>query len=93
MAVGDRGAGGDGHVVEDTMSVDITTISDDELRQDLSDSEQDINNCKLALAVGVTECGGDSVAYRLRRNREFVKIITAELDRRKIPKDACMEIQ
>jgi len=64
------------------MSVDITIISDDVLRRDLADSEQDINNCEMALAIGMTECGGTPIRYRLRRNREFVTMITAELERR-----------
>ena len=62
---------------------DITTIPDSELEKDLRESLQDIEACKAGLLVGILEVRGTSVQYRLEQNEYFVKVITAELERRK----------
>jgi hypothetical protein len=62
--------------------VDITTISTEELQNDLDDSIKDISTCSLALARGITHYSGGSVHERLLDNRGFVNVITAELKRR-----------
>ena len=64
------------------MAVDIKTISEDELRKDLRDSYKDISDCTRALSIGVFKCGSGSVQKRLDSNKGFVKVITAELERR-----------
>lgn len=62
---------------------DITTIPTEELVSDLKDSIADIKTCEFALSRGVDEYNGKSVQYRLDANKHFVKVITAELERRK----------
>lgn len=64
--------------------MDITTIPTSELISDLADSLNDIYVCKTALALNVTSYGadGDSVQHRLDANKYFVKVITAELEKR-----------
>lgn len=63
--------------------IDIKTIPDEKLRQDLSDSYEDIAICANALLLGVTEfANGRSVQERLDDNNKFVKVITAEIERR-----------
>jgi hypothetical protein len=62
--------------------VDITTIPTEELKKDLTDSLNDIQACKAGLIMGVVEVLGVSVQYRLEQNETFVKVITAELERR-----------
>ena len=64
--------------------MDITTIPTSELRQDLQDSLNDIKVCQLALTHRVEAYSGGSVQERLDKNQHFVKVITAELARRKI---------
>lgn len=62
--------------------VDITTIPASELESDLLDSQNDIKVCELALLHGVTFYSQGSVNDRLEKNKYFVKVITAELERR-----------
>ena len=63
--------------------VDITTIPTSELESDLLDSQNDIKVCKLALLHDVTSYSHGSVNDRLEKNKYFVKVITAELERRR----------
>ena len=53
-----------------------------ELLHDLEESEQDIYNCDLAIKVGVTTYSGGSVQERLEKNKQFIKVINAEISRR-----------
>jgi len=53
-----------------------------ELLHDLEESEQDIYNCDLAIKVGVTVYSGGSVQERLEKNKQFIKVINAEISRR-----------
>jgi hypothetical protein len=53
------------------IMVDIKTIKDAELKQDLDDIHKDIKDCEKALRE------------RLNENKHFVKVITAEIQRRK----------
>ena len=62
---------------------DITTIPTSELEKDLRESLQDIEACKAGLLLGIVEVCGTPVQYRLEQNEYFVKVITAELERRK----------
>jgi len=62
--------------------VDITTIPTEELETDLKDSKDDIVACQAALLLGITEYSGGSVLARINANKHFVKVITAELERR-----------
>ena len=64
--------------------MDITTIPTSELKQDLEDSQVDIKVCQLALVHRIESYSGGSVQERLDKNQHFVKVITAELARRKI---------
>jgi len=64
--------------------LDIKTIPDDRLKQDLDDSYKDIMDCTTALKVGVTQYSGGSIEERLNKNKHFVKVITAEIKRRKM---------
>lgn len=61
---------------------DITTIPQTELEKDLADSLADIRMCEFALLQGVTTYSGGAVEDRLEKNKYFVKVITAELERR-----------
>ena len=61
---------------------DLTTISTDELKKDLSDSEKDILVCQQALDLGIFNYSGGSVKERLEDNKRFIEIITKELNRR-----------
>lgn len=61
---------------------DLTSIPISELEKDLLESNQDIAYCETALTLGVTDYSGGSVQQRLDANRYFVKVITAELNRR-----------
>ena len=63
--------------------VDITTIPTNELESDLLDSQNDIKVCELALLLDVTSYNHGSVNDRLEKNKYFVKVITAELERRR----------
>lgn len=62
---------------------DITTIPTEELEKDLHDSLQDIQACEAGLACGLVESCGTPITYRLEQNQYFVKVITAELERRR----------
>ena len=62
--------------------VDITTIPTSELEKDLFESNQDIAVCETALTLEVSSYSGGSVKERLEANKHFVKVITAELERR-----------
>jgi len=68
-----------------------TKISDDRLKQDLTDSYKDIIDCTVALKNGVTQYSGGSVQERLTHNMHFVKVITAEIKRRKIAYNRSMQ--
>ena len=63
--------------------IDIKTIPEIELRKDLRESNIDILVCKSALRGEVMSYSGGSVADRLKANKHFVIVITAELERRK----------
>ena len=65
---------------------DIKTISDEDLRVDLLESLSDIRACQSALNAGITTYGDEPEGYiqkRLDANLYFVKVIRAELKRRK----------
>ena len=62
--------------------IDIKEIPTEELLKDLRESLQDIEACKAGLACGLTESCGTPIQYRLEQNQYFVKVITAELERR-----------
>ncbi len=61
---------------------DIKTIPDDVLEKDLEDSYKDVLDCTTALKVGVTNYSGGSVQERLDNNKQFIKVIEAEIQRR-----------
>ena len=61
----------------------ITTVPTSELERDLLKSNQDIALCEIALALGITSYRRGSVKERLETNRRVVKVITAELARRR----------
>jgi hypothetical protein len=63
--------------------VDIKEIPTSELESDLLDSQNDINACELALLYGITSYGRGYVNDRLEKNKYFVKVIVAELERRR----------
>ena len=63
--------------------IDIKEIPTSELESDLLDSQNDIKVCELALLHDVTSYSHGSVNNRLEKNKYFVKIITAELERRR----------
>ena len=62
--------------------IDITTIPTEELEKDLRESLQDIQACEAGLACGLVESCGTPIQYRLEQNKHFVRVITAELERR-----------
>ncbi len=66
------------------MKVNIEKISDCKLRLDLADSYKDVADCMAALEVGVTQYSGGAVQERIDQNKHFIKVITAELERRKV---------
>lgn len=63
--------------------VDIKEIPTSELEKDLLESHQDIAICETALVLEVTSYSHGSVKDRLEKNKYFVKVITAELERRR----------
>ena len=63
--------------------VDITTIPQEELEKDLRDSLNDIEACEFVLLLGIETYSQGIVQRRLEANQYFVKVITAELERRK----------
>ena len=65
------------------MATDITTIPTDVLEKDLRESNDDINACLAGIACGIVEVAGTPLVQRLEENKQFVKVITAELERRK----------
>ena len=69
---------------------DIKTISDEDLRTDLRESLSDIRACQSALDAGITtyfHYPENYVQKRLESNQYFVKVIRAELKRRKVQND------
>lgn len=65
------------------MTFDISVITEEELRRDLKEIQDDIAACEAGLAWGVTVSrSGRSVKARLGTNRHIVEMITAELIRR-----------
>lgn len=63
---------------------EIASIPKQELVDDREASLADMAVCMLALAVGITHHkDGMPVCHRLDRNREIVKAIDAELERRR----------
>jgi hypothetical protein len=62
---------------------DIHSIPTEELEKDLLDSNIDIGVCETALQLGITSYSGGPIQKRLEANKCFVKVITAELERRK----------
>ena len=63
--------------------MDITQIPIDELLKDKTESLADIQNCQIALRVGIIEYSGGSVQERLDINQKIVNKINEELKRRK----------
>ena len=61
---------------------DITKIPTSELEKDLADSYDDLVVCERALSMGIDSYSGESVEHRIRGNKHFIKVITAELARR-----------
>ncbi len=61
----------------------IQTIPIEELRKDLKESLSDIDICTKAKEQGINQYSGGSVQRRLDGNKHFVKVITAEIERRK----------
>ncbi len=55
----------------------------EELKKDLRDSLDDIAICTNAKEQGINVYSGGGVQQRLDDNRHFVKVITAEIERRK----------
>lgn len=62
--------------------INIQEIPTEELEKDLQDSLKDIEACKAGLACGLVESCGTPIQYRLEQNQHFVRVITAELERR-----------
>ena len=64
--------------------IDIKTIPDGTLKKDLEDSYKDVMDCTTALRLGVTTYDYDSasVQERLDINKQFIKVIEAEIKRR-----------
>jgi hypothetical protein len=62
--------------------MEISKIPDDELKNDLRDSLEDIETCTLALMAGVTRYSGGSVSDRLAANLLIAGKIKDELLRR-----------
>ena len=62
--------------------MDITTIPLAELEKDLQASRTDISVCEVALSMGVKQYSTGQVSERLKANKHFVKVISAELIRR-----------
>jgi len=62
--------------------MNITTIPIEQLENDLQDSRNDISICELALSQDIQMYSGGLVKDRLRDNKRFVEVITAELNRR-----------
>lgn len=60
----------------------IEDIPTHELKSDLDDSYADIMNCEAALKLGITQHNGYDIQERLDRNKRFIEVITAELERR-----------
>ncbi len=63
--------------------IDIKTIPDSKLKQDLDESNYDIVVCETALSLGINKYSRGSVRERLNGNKHFVNVITAEIQRRK----------
>ncbi len=62
----------------------LAAIPMEELLQDRKDALKDIENCKTALEVGVTEySGGKSVQERLDKNKLHIEVMDWEINRRK----------
>ena len=68
--------------------LDIKTMPERELRKDLLESNIDISVCESAIRCGVTSYSGGSVEERIKANKYFVTVITAELERRIHQSDA-----
>jgi hypothetical protein len=62
---------------------DVTTISDDELLKDRADSIADAAVCDRALALGILTYSGGRTRERRDKNLGFVRVIDAELARRR----------
>lgn len=65
------------------MNINIATLTISELESDLFDSQEDIKLCEMSLRKGISYYSGGSVQDRLDSNKHFVKVITAEIERRK----------
>ena len=65
------------------MNIDIAKLPIEELESDLLDSQSDIKICEMSLRQGILFYSGGSVQDRLDGNKHFVKVITAEIERRK----------
>ncbi|MBU3956448.1 OmpA family protein [bacterium] len=62
--------------------IDIEKIPIEELLKDKEESLLDIENCKMALKVGIVKYSGGSVQERLEINQKIVEKIDKELERR-----------
>ena len=62
---------------------DIKTKPMHELVKDLKDSNINIKVCEFALSIGVLQWSGGSVQERLGDNKHFVRVIEAEIERRR----------
>lgn len=60
----------------------LQSIPIEELLADRFESQVDADNCRTALAVGVTVYSGGAVAERLAANERFIRVINFELERR-----------
>jgi hypothetical protein len=63
---------------------EITEIPTEELLQDMQDSLEDINACKLAAKNGVMAELAVTIEERIRGNLAIVKKIQIELNRRRM---------
>ncbi len=64
--------------------VNIQTIPIKELKKDLKESLEDIDVCIKAIALGITQYSGGEVQKRLDDNKHFTKVITTEIERRRL---------
>ena len=62
--------------------IDITSISEIELRLDLNESIKDVAICAEALKLNITTYSGGSVQERLDTNLKIIDKINYELNRR-----------
>ena len=73
----------DSKIAEAVQSKKYAHISLGELLKDLKESLYDIVVCEAAIAMGITTYSAGNVQERLDKNKQFVKVIELELERRK----------